>query len=193
VEQTARKTDSGEEKAARMDRQTIEERAYRLRELHGMDGDIDLDVVELAGKMRFAVTDLDLDDNDDGFILVGPEGKDILGCGASRIIGVNRHRDYYQKRFIIAHELGHYVLYGENQPLFAHRESKAEPRGMMEQDIDYFAACLLMPGERFQKLYDNFRAYDGGRLDDRMRCLQWIFRAPLESVMRRIGELGLAT
>lgn len=59
------------------------------------------------------------------------------------MIGVNHERDLFTKRFIIAHELDHYILHGENKPIFAQRE-KTHGRTPEENEIDFFAACLLM-------------------------------------------------
>ena len=64
---------------------------------------------------------------DDGFIVV-EEGKDeIMGIKTDKLIGVNSDRPLEWKRFIIAHELGHYVLHYKEKNLtglYAHRDHK---------------------------------------------------------------------
>jgi Zn-dependent peptidase ImmA (M78 family) len=53
------------------------------------------------------------------------------------------------RRFTAAHELGHFVLHPHVGSRRLHRERPVNgPRGdrpLLEQEADYFAACLLMP------------------------------------------------
>ena len=92
------------------------------------------------------------------------------------------------KRFIIAHELGHYILHCKDEKIYAHRES-AHGRSDEENDVDYFAACLLMPANSFKTAFEKTKSIS---FIEKIKELQRIFDVPFESVVRRIDELGLS-
>lgn len=53
-----------------------------------------------------------LNDNEDGFLAIQPgeTTKNGEACSEDKIIGVNLDRSLDWKRFIIAHEFGHFIL-----------------------------------------------------------------------------------
>lgn len=58
------------------------------------------------------------------------------------------------KRFTLAHEVGHWVLHAAHVHLHRDRPiqgSTYAPRADIEQEADYFAACLLMPRDLLAK------------------------------------------
>ncbi|MBR5614991.1 MAG: ImmA/IrrE family metallo-endopeptidase [Clostridia bacterium] len=155
---------------------------YNIDTMNGVD------IIGLAKQMGFVVGNAGLDDNDDGFIMVNRDADKILGIETTKLIGVNANRDYVDKRFIIAHELGHYVLHCRNDKIYAHRES-AHGRSDEENDVDFFAACLLMPADAFSAAFEKIKA---NSFTEKIKELQKIFDVPFESVARRIDELGLS-
>lgn len=150
-----------------------------------------VDVVKLGEKLGFLIGNADLEDCDDGFIIVNPN-DDIPSLSSRKIIGVNSKRSIEEKRFIIAHELGHYLLHydANSNAIYAKRENKTGKNGT-ENDADYFAACLLMPEQTFR--YEYARS-SSSRNDDCeiIKGLSELFVVPFESVRRRIDELALA-
>lgn len=62
---------------------------------------------------------------------------------------VSRRYSYEMRRFTAGHEIGHYVLHPHVGDRTLHREFPVDgTRGLrpqVEQEADYFAACLLMP------------------------------------------------
>lgn len=58
-----------------------------------------------------------------------------------------------RRRFTVAHELGHYFIDDHRTALEAgispHNSSSFSSRMIVEQEADFFAACLLMPQKRF--------------------------------------------
>jgi Predicted Zn peptidase len=177
-----------------MDKENIEQKASELLSNHNINSSDGFDVVALAKDMGFYVGNATLDDNEDGFIAVDTRETSILNTGSNKVIGVNSTRDYYTKRFIIAHELGHFILraneQGDKDIIYAHRESKSERRTDEEQDVDYFAACLLMPKEAFSKKYEELTTKPLSQ-EETVAALQRVFSAPLKSVERRVEELAL--
>lgn len=60
--------------------------------------------------------------------------------------------DYRKKRrFIIAHEYGHYILHKNKSVQYAHRDT-SNKRAEIEQEADFFARCLLMPEEQINNI-----------------------------------------
>jgi Zn-dependent peptidase ImmA (M78 family) len=169
----------------------IEDKAQALLREKNVDASNGFDIVELAQKMGFVVGNVALDENEDGFIIVNENDKTLLGTSSNKVIAVNARLDYHFKRFIIAHELGHYILEGGNKnQLYAHRNNKTEERNDKEQEVDRFAASLLMPRDVFRSKLESIHKYEQS-LPKCVHMLKNIFKAPLECVLRRIQELGL--
>jgi len=173
-----------------MDKERIENEAYKLLSETWTDATNGLDIVLLAKKLGFVVGNTVLPDNEDGFIIVDERKTDLLGTSSNKVIGVNTERDNYDKLFIVAHELGHYVLEGKEKPIYAHREKKVESRSEIEQEVDYFAASLLMPRNEFVARFSEL-SKDSEYISQIAEKLKQIFSAPYESVIRRLDELGL--
>jgi Zn-dependent peptidase ImmA (M78 family) len=83
----------------------------------------------------------------------GSEGR-ILMKGDTGIISLNSSINHPGKRnFVIAHELGHFVLHKNLMPLFSdtHKTlSEWHKKGLHEQQANEFASELLMPTEIFK-------------------------------------------
>lgn len=173
--------------------QEIEEKSIGLLKKFGyMDSD-KIDVVVIARMLGFAVGAAEMEDQSDGFIIVKEDDPDLLGLKAGKVIGVNSKKDIAWKRFIIAHELGHYILhYDKNRSkdgLYAHREHvKGKDEG--ENEADFFAANLLMPRKQFTEEYCKLDVH-GADADMVIALLAKNFKVTSEMVARRIQELGL--
>ena len=167
-----------------MEKKKIEEKVERnLEELGYVLGeDMYVDAVKLLCKHGFIVGESDiLSSNDDGFIYVSPE-EDI------KIIGVNDNRSKEEKRFILMHELGHYQLsHKKDGRIYMHREHE-RGRNQIENDADYFAACILMPEKSFKNQYD-YLVRLNTPYENILIALQDIFKTPIESIERRIKEV----
>ena len=171
----------------KMEKDRIEALAYELLKEFGFSLDEPVDVIDLAKKMNIAVGTANLDDNVDGFLLIDNDDNNLLGSGKNKVIGVNKNRKFAAKRFIIAHEIGHYKLNYKNEKQFAFREN-SHGRNRQENDIDYFAACLLMPENAIKiaagELNKSNIAEIGRTLADK-------FNVPVESMLRRLEEVDV--
>ena len=111
-----------------MDKDAIEKKAIEMMEDIGYVDNTDaIDVIEIAKKLGFEVGNAVLKDDVDGFILVEEGKSELLGIKTDKLIGVNSTRNLAWKRFIIAHEIAHYVLqYSKvnNNGMFAHRDHR---------------------------------------------------------------------
>lgn len=142
-----------------MEKVQIEQKASELLKNYEeyISDDSFVDIVGIARAMGFVVGQATLDDNEDGFIIIDNSKDELLGVKTKKLIVVNKNRDFNLRRFIIAHEIGHYYLEcGNSDKAFASREHKTG-KSDKENEIDYFAACLLMPSESFIKKYNEYK------------------------------------
>lgn len=167
-----------------MEKREIEKRAHRVLQAYEYDFQEDtyVDSVRLARFFGFDVHETPaLPASDDGSVTVSKNEHTI-----EKNIVVNDYRSFEYKRFIIAHELAHYLLhYTGKGDFFMHRES-IKGKSLEENDADYLAACLLMPTETFKKQYQLVKRKRGSQ--EIIRILQSKFRTPEESIRRRIEE-----
>lgn len=171
----------------KMEKNRIEALAYELLKELNYSLENPVDVIEVAKKMDIAVGTAELEDGVDGFLLIDNNDCNLLGSGKSKVIGVNSKREFNEKRFIIAHEIGHYKLNYNNEKQFAFRES-AHGRNREENDIDYFAACLLMPKDAVIKASNEIKDKN---IMEICKLLAVKFSVPVESMLRRLQEVGI--
>jgi Zn-dependent peptidase ImmA (M78 family) len=81
------------------------------------------------------------------------------------ILAISTRFDYAVQRFTAAHEIGHFVLHPWIGDKVVHRDRpihglQLSGRPEIEQDADYFAACLLVP---MRCLHEAFEARFGTR------------------------------
>lgn len=90
------------------------------------------------------------------------EETNLRSCQASIISSINyskitvdaQIKNLNQKRFAIAHELGHYILHRGGNQYFSDDEKafyKYHQKGNQESEANEFAAELLMPRSRFEE------------------------------------------
>lgn len=114
------------------------------------------DIIELCSELGFEIVMMPLDKQKlDGLILVENEDK---------IIAVNEKLDIDKARFVIAHELGHYITKlsditeknsktdQKKQLFFAAKDRMYHDKNKkpIEHKMDYLAAAILVPREQFQ-------------------------------------------
>ena len=106
------------------------------------------DIFEFAKSLGFRVWKLPLDEESlDGIILVYKNKKKI---------GLNENLDLVDARFVLAHELAHYIKQFSERPdrlLVAERDRvfHGDQKKPFENDMDYLAAALLVPKDAFTK------------------------------------------
>jgi Zn-dependent peptidase ImmA (M78 family) len=152
----------------------------------------EIDVVAIAQKLGFVVGNAELNDDADGFVIVDEEKDEILGISTSRLIGVSMTKSLEQKRFIVAHEIGHYKLHYDRKAdngVYAHRKCRTG-KDEREDEANFFAANLLMPGGRFT---DKYKELEGKGLstEEIVVLLAERFVVTRHTVKRRIKELSL--
>lgn len=172
-----------------MDKKIIEQKANEFLKTYELEDTVFTPIIKIAELNGFAVRNVRMEDAYDGLIIVDPNAKSVMNLQTNKFIGVNSTRDHAFKRFIVAHEIGHYIL--QEGTAIAHREN-AHPKSDNEQDMDFFAACLLMPQIKVKKCYEALRV-----LNPKMTILDITanlaskFIVPYESMRRRLNELGI--
>ena len=152
-------------------------------------------IVKIANNIGFAtLKEKNMPENISGNIFVGGTTKDIYGV--NKVIVVDDEEEYAHQRFIIAHELGHYLMDylgsedSKNQNiLFSRAYPKSNHDSPEEIRADRFAAELLMPTKLFRRLY--LRAMDASDCNLRytISYLARYFKTKKSSVERRINEV----
>lgn len=165
----------------------IEQKAEELIEKY-IGTETVVDVVRLAKNLNFKVKSIPLKNKDDGFIIIDTILKP-LKKESDRLIVANANYTLEKNRFILAHEIGHYILSSNKHKdiLFVARE-KTYGRSEEENEMDYFAACLLMPKTLFTKKYKEFKKQIGDNENILAVCLAKYFKVPVKSAKRRMIE-----
>ncbi|WP_431243634.1 ImmA/IrrE family metallo-endopeptidase [Flavobacterium sp. P21] len=110
------------------------------------------------------------------------------------IISYNKLEDPKRHRFTVAHELGHYFLHSNNQPLFIDKTPKVMYRNntsttgevLKEREANAFAAAILMPEELVVKALENCLV--GGEAI--IRELARDFKVSEQAMSFRLSNLG---
>lgn len=169
----------------------IEEKAQCFLNDSKYSGEEPVNIIKLAQNIGFTVGNAALISDSDGFIVVKDNYTPLYGVPTNKLIGVNSQRTIEWKKFIIAHEIGHYYLSDVNKgnALFAHREHR-KGKDKAENAADYFASNVIMPKETFEKEFESLK---DNNLDmaDKVAILASRFKVTEEMAKRRIEELEL--
>jgi len=171
-----------------MNKHNIEQKTnYLLESTKYSSGEVD--VLTIAQSLGFIGGLAKLFSNSNGFILIDHSEKQIyriIGISVDKVIGVNVHLDLQTKRFVIAHEIGHYLLHCYSN-FFARRESLYQV-SREETEADFFASCLLMPQKQFIQRYNELKDKELSK-EDMITLLQKSFNVPEDKIKQRIITL----
>lgn len=147
----------------------------------------------LTQQQGFKVGIQDLDNDTTGMLLVN-EKESITDTGCNRLIVINssleRDPEYLQKRrFITAHEYGHYVLHKSSNEIYAHRDT-ASKNALLEKEADYFARCLLMPEKLVQEIYAIWDL-DNASDEERIAVIARVFNVSQKKAKLRLSEVSV--
>lgn len=159
------------------------------------------DIVRTGKRLGFDIFKLPLDDEQlDGVILCEDGDK---------IIGVNDSLDMQDSRFVVAHEIAHYIsekadAINGKVPLFARRDKilHGEEKSATENDMDYMAAAMLVPKDIFIEDLKVFNVNFGELKDHQestviekvnskiINYLAILYNVKVQVIVRRIAELS---
>lgn len=136
---------------------------------------------------------IQLDDNISGVMYAGGTTKEIYGDNNVVFLDAKEVKEH--RRFILAHELGHYffdclcdVEYADGTKLFKATYPKQDHYSPNELLADAFAAEILMPRERFIKEY-NMAMESLNNREFVIRYLSKFFETKPTSIKKRIHEV----
>lgn len=173
-----------------------EELADRLLREGGYFGNVGATpVVTIANNLGFTSFKEDIKDkNVSGNIFVGGTTKEVYGV--DKVIIVGSDEVYEHQRFIIAHELAHYLMdypgseaYDDPRKIFTETYLKVKHDSMREIRADRFAAELLMPKEVFLDQYIKHMIWFDYNRERTISRLSKIFKTKKSSIVRRISEI----
>lgn len=120
-----------------------------------------VDIFRLATDLGFDVRAAALPREVDGMILVDETAERLADFRSNKVIAYNSSSDINKKKFIVAHELAHYISQkskanGKSQQIIVAARDLVgnSSRNSKEQRMDYMAAALLMPRDDILKRFD---------------------------------------
>lgn len=158
-----------------------------------------VDIFKLATSLGFDVRAATLPGAIEGLIIVDESSKKLSCFRSSKVIGYNVRFDLIKNKFIIAHELAHYI----DEKMSPHNQgikiviAAREPCGpdysnnVDEQRKDYIAAALLVPKNDLLKKLKTLTE-DANGLDEQVfQILADYYRVDVRLAKRRVEEVSL--
>lgn len=162
-----------------------------------IDRSIPFDMFVLAKQLGFLVLPRPFTDKTEGMIYVDESVDTIEQFDSNKIIVYNLAFPITHVRFILAHELAHYIHEkSENQlthVVFATRENvHQESKPIEEQRMDYMAAAILMPKKELRKDLQSYMSNTNDFVKDMSKITSDLCRkynvGPMVAI-RRIEEV----
>lgn len=164
-------------------------KAEQVLERNGLSDSKTIEIVKLARAYGFVVATANLPTRIQGIIAYDESGEEKqFGTDYSKLIIVDKALTNEQKRFVTAHELGHYIIGDRLSASGRHVEARIDEHSQKEEienEIDYFAACLLMPHKATKEIIDSGE-FSGDKLIEK---LSETFRVSSAVASRRIEEI----
>lgn len=178
----------------------LEKRISDFCQKHDINLGVNSDITEICNNLGFTVLSLELPQNlkdFDGVILVNKDKKTI---------GINNEVSSKKARFVLAHELSHYITkleecsnYEESKEvLFATKDRifHGGEKSELEHDMDYMAAAILVPKDEFKKYLDKFHIKEtviekAEKIDQQiLNFLSYTFNVEEDVIIRRVVEVS---
>lgn len=129
-----------------------------------------------------------------GDININGETKEKYGH--DKVILVNKDEELFHQRFVVAHELAHYLFDYLGNPdcentniLFTENYIKdQQPKTSREQQANTFAAEIMMPKDLFIKQYNIAKREENNHMFIVMYLSRY-FETSIDSIEKRIGEV----
>lgn len=144
----------------------------------------------LIEKEGFQICQQSMDDDTTGILFINDENF-VQNTNSHKLILVNGnlmvHNDFKQRRrFIIAHEYGHYILHKNDSIQYAHRDT-CKRESAQEQEADYFARCLLMPEKAFKAMWNAAQTLNLS-IDENIKIIARLFNVTQKKARQRLHE-----
>ncbi len=115
-----------------------------------IDYAVPVDIFRVATDLGFDVRGAEFEEKLEGLIVVNEYTEKIEGFNSNKVIAYNCFKDISMKKFIVAHELAHYIsekanAYDKKIVIAARDHVDSYSEDIKEQQMDYMAASLLIP------------------------------------------------
>lgn len=153
---------------------------------------VPVDIFAIATQLGFDVRGAEFDNDLDGLLLVNENEQVIEPFSSNKIIAYNCTKPLEHKKFIVGHELSHYIEEKHKNPdkkiVCAARDhySKSYSDDREEQRKDYISASILMPREVVRKKYQDVI---NKNTEDFYQKVAEDFKVSIVMVKRRIEEV----
>ena len=166
-----------------------------LKEIDYYSGRGATPIVKIAKEFDFKTYKESLKNGKSGDIHIN--GDTAERYGHDKVILVNKNDELYHQRFVVAHELAHYLFeflgnpnYANSDTIFVDTYQKDQHETQQEKRANAFAAEIMMPKDLFIKQYYIARREESTRMFILM-YLSRFFETSIESIEKRIMEVSV--
>ena len=150
-------------------------------------------IVKIAKDFDFKTYKETLPDHLSGDIYINGDTKEEYNH--EKVILVNKRDELFHQRFVVAHELAHYLFdfignpdYKDIHVKFSDTYHKNKHETPQEIRANRFAASILMPKDLFIKQYNYINSIDNNRVFV-LTYLSRFFETSIDSIEKRILEV----
>ena len=148
-----------------------------------------VDIFDVLYKIGFDVRGAKFDEALDGLILVNEEISIIKGFDSNKVIAYNCNKNIMEKKFIVAHELAHYIEEKvkniDTRIVVAARDHEGNySSDKNEQRKDYIAAAILIPKDDLKKRFS--KSHSEANVAEK---IAGFYNVELTLAKRRIAEV----
>ena len=147
-----------------------------------------LDVVILAKKLGFEIISAE-HKKFKSFIVLNR--KKMIANGHNRFLFINKNLSAKEKRFLVAYELGQYILEYNLENRYEHSTYLFKTNlsdNQKDNDANYFACCLLMPKDIFEKDFEILN--ENTDIEEIIFLLSEKYRVSEKLVCKRLIQIG---
>lgn len=152
-------------------------------------------IVKIAKEFDFKTYQETLKNGKSGDIHIN--GETSKKYGHDKIILVNKQDELFHQRFVVAHELAHYLFeflgnpqYSDSNVIFVDTYRKDKHETPQERRANVFAAEIMMPRDLFIQQYKVARRESSNRMFILM-YLSRFFETSIDSIEKRIMEVSM--
>ncbi|MBE6638910.1 MAG: ImmA/IrrE family metallo-endopeptidase [Ruminococcaceae bacterium] len=136
--------------------QEMEELIAAFLKAMNIELSIPVDIFKVATDLGFDVRGAEFQEQLEGLIAVNEHIDKADGFDSNKIIAYNCFKDINTKKFIVAHELAHYIsaktnAYDKKIVVASRDHADGYSDDRVEQEMDYIAASLLIPKDDLQQ------------------------------------------
>lgn len=151
---------------------------------------IPVDIFDIATKLGFDVRGAEFKDTLEGILIVDERIEKIPSFNSNKIIAYNCKKDINSKKFIVAHELAHYINEKNSSQdasiVYAARDhEELYSNDIEEQKMDYMAAALLIPKNDLLKNF-SIKSKNKGEMTQKIASK---YNVTIDMAARRIEEV----